>query len=739
MSTGAQSDFLKGRVARFGQFELNVRTGELLRKGSRLKVQDQPLRVLAYLVQRPGELVTREELRSHLWPDGTFVDFEHSLNTAIKKLRQVLGDEAENSRFVETLPRRGYRFIAPVEWNGGTQSSPVPVASPASATEITFPTAVRESAAAEPSTWHFPRGLAVALGVVVLTAIALLLWHIAFRPAPVAKSLLLTPLTTYPGNESFGEISPDGERLVFCWDENKANVIHLFVKQIGTEQPLQITSGPDLDFAPTWSPDGRYIAFLRGYQAGSAGVYIIPALGGVERLLTSVQTVGKLGPQMFPNLSWSPDGKTLAFVDRTPSGANFAIMLMDIETLARKQLTFPPESTMGDSYPVISPDGSTVAFIRTTKEAADVYEVPIGGGNVTRITNEKRITLLGLAWTSDGKDIVYGGFGLWIVPARGGTSRTVMPVSAASTPNIRGDKLVFSVHDEEENIYGIALDGLRANGRWAKEYQSSRTEEGARFSPDGTKVAFQSSRSGSYEIWVSNTQGTNALRLTNYNGPLTGSPSWSPDGQNIIYDSRPNGNADIFVVGANGGPIRQLTTDSSDEVMPSFSRDGHWIYFASDRGGAWNVWKMPAEGGTATRVTKDGGFTARESYDGKYVYYAKGFSEKGIWRVPVEGGKEEPVVEELPPGMYGYWVLVKDGIYHVTADPTSSQSQMSMPLEVNLCFYSFNTKKTTKIVTLPYSPFMGAPGLEITPDRKRALVVMTLDRGSDIEMVQNFR
>ncbi len=713
---------------------MNVHTGELLRKGSKLKVQDQPLRVLAYLVERPGELVTREELSSHLWPEGTFVDFERSLNTAIKKLRQVLGDDADNSRFVETLPRRGYRFIAPVEWNGGTA-----VSTRTAETFVPAPTLPRAETKPPDSTL---RWLGV-LGLLGLLGIALFLWQIARHHVPAPKSLSVTPLTTYPGNEDFGQISPDGERLVFAWDENKANRCHIFVKQIGTEQPLQLTNSADMDYGPVWSPDGRYIAFCRENpvfgRSSTAGIYLIPALGGGERLLTSVRLFGKLGPQMFPKMSWSPDGKTLAFSDLTPSGTNFGVTLLDVQTLQRRQLTFPPETAIGDGYPEFSPDGKTVAFIRTTKEAADVFTVPVTGGTPKQITNEKHIVLLGLAWTSDGSEIVYCGFGLWSVPAKGGKSRVVMPTSLASSPSIRGDKLVVTRLNFEENIFGIDLEGLRAKGNWSKRYDSSRTEEGPRFSPDGTKIAFQSTRSGSYEIWVSNADGSNPLKLTSYNGPLTGSPRWSLDGQEIVYDSRPNGNADIFAVGANGGLPRHLTYDKSDEVMPSFSRDGRWIYFASDRGGAWNIWKMPAQGGAAVQVTKEGGFTPSESSDGRYVYYAKGYSEPGIWRVPVGGGDEEEVITDLPAGMYGYWVLVSDGIYYIAADFKSQHHATGLPVDAVLCFHSFATGKTAKIVVLPYAPFVGAPGLEVTPDRKRALVVMDIDHGSDLDLVQNFR
>src|SRR3979490_1270778 len=111
----------RAEILRFGVFEVDVRAGELRKQGARIKVQEQPFHVLTVLLQRPGEVVTREELRNQNWPADTFVDFDNSLNTAINKLREALGDSADNPRFIETLPRRGYRFIAPVSSDEGIE------------------------------------------------------------------------------------------------------------------------------------------------------------------------------------------------------------------------------------------------------------------------------------------------------------------------------------------------------------------------------------------------------------------------------------------------------------------------------------------------------------------------------------------------------------------------------------------------------------------------------------------
>src|SRR6516225_7279261 len=144
---------------------------------------------------------------------------------------------------------------------------------------------------------------------------------------------------------------------------------------------------------------------------------------------------------------------------------------------------------------------------------------------------------------------------------------------------------------------------------------STEFDGSQQFSPDGKRIVFASSRSGSVEIWVCDSDGSNPWQLTFVGGRGAGTPRWSPDSRQVAFDAGPEGNGDIFVVSVEGGRPRRLTTDASNDVVPSWSRDGKWVYFASDRTGAWQTWKMPAEGGQAVQVTKHGGFTAFESMD----------------------------------------------------------------------------------------------------------------------------
>jgi Tol biopolymer transport system component len=214
------------------------------------------------------------------------------------------------------------------------------------------------------------------------------------------------------------------------------------------------------------------------------------------------------------------------------------------------------------------------------------------------------------------------------------------------------------------------------------------------------------------------------VQLTRFNGPLTGTPRWSPDGQWIVFDSRPGGQADIYVVSAGGGTPRQLTQEPSEDVVPSWSRDGKWIYFASNRTGAWQVWREPAGGGTPEQVTRLGGFAAFESPDGKYLYYAKGRSVDGLWRLKLGAGREEPVLAQLKPGFWGYWAVAEKGVYFIDQQPEGTGR--------GIYFYDFATHRVRPVAMLERRIMIGDSGFALTPDGRSILFTQIDQSGSDI-------
>jgi Tol biopolymer transport system component len=266
----------------------------------------------------------------------------------------------------------------------------------------------------------------------------------------------------------------------------------------------------------------------------------------------------------------------------------------------------------------------------------------------------------------------------------------------------------------------------------ARLISSTRHDLAPQYSPDGRRIVFASNRSGTMEIWMCDGEGRNVNQVTFFGGPPTGSPRWSPDGRWIAFDSRPDGNPDIYVVAAEGGTPRRLTADAAQDIVPQWSRDGRSLYFASNRTGSYQVWKMPAEGGDAAQVTRNGGFFATESPDGKSLYYVKGLNVPGLWRVPVGGGEETPVIESLRAGYWSYWAVTGKGIYYLEREDTPERRT-----KFHLRFFDTVTRRDREVLEVEKRPFNA--GLSLSPDGKSFLYAQVDTSDTDIMLVENFR
>ena len=243
-------------VYRFGTFELDARTGELRKRGVRVKLQDQPLHILELLLERSGELVTREQIQNKLWAPGTYVDYDNAINSAVRKLRDALGDAAENPRFVETFARHGYRFIGRIE-------------TPHQAEELTPLPAVPLL----PTPEGRKIGPVLLGGLAVLIIVSVASWWTVRPHLPSSRlQLRSVPLTAAAGWESEPSFSPDGNQVAYVWDEGSGRDLprHIFVKLIGGGTPIRLTSSVNQDRSPAWSPDGRSIAFVRVFDSAEA-------------------------------------------------------------------------------------------------------------------------------------------------------------------------------------------------------------------------------------------------------------------------------------------------------------------------------------------------------------------------------------------------------------------------------------------------------------------------------------
>ena len=768
-------------LIRFGVFEVDLGSRELFKSGHKVRLEAQPFRVLSILLEKPGQLVTRKELQQRLWPQDTFIDFSHSLNVDIQKLRQALGDSTQSPRFIETLPQKGYRFMYPVEMVGqkvakapptwtrglrdlvgkrqlvthradesesgvvldGEDPSLWPQGEDNDSThEVALRQKAKEEHSVSPRSAHVWK--IVAIGAILIAVGIGLTWSVVRRfSTPSQAALTAVPLTSYPGIEEGPSFSPDSRQVAFCWNGERQDNFDIYVKLIGLGPPVRLTKDPAADISPAWSPDGRWIAFFRN----NAGLFLIPALGGQERKLVEIKQTN--GYSLGACLSWFPDSRWIVAWDESAGRKQAGLYAFSVDSGERRQLTSLPTDLNADINPSVSPDGHSLVFSRHMGTGlAELYLVSISHdlkpiGEPQRLTFEKRWTTSPV-WTPDGREIVFssgegmGGRGLWkiAVPGRGGGLGIPerLPVvgedNYAVTISRQGSRLIYSREINDINIWRVEVPspqnpnkaGLDGKATAVPFIVSTRNEFLPQFSPDGKRIAFVSDRSGSPEIWVCSNEGSNPTQLTSFGGPFVAAPRWSPDGKQIVFACRPGANVDIYVLESGGGAPRRLTDHPAYDLAPSFSRDGRWIYFASNRTGPMQIWKMPATGGAATVVSGAYGNVPVESPDGHYLYYF-GF-DKTLNRISVEGGEPVQVLHYLSADYD--WAVNNKGIYFI-ADEDSA-------LSVSLRFLNFGSEKITRIIPITKRHY---PGLALSPDGRSVLWAQYDQTNSDLMLVEN--
>jgi Tol biopolymer transport system component/DNA-binding winged helix-turn-helix (wHTH) protein len=702
---------------RFGEFEADLVAGELRKDGLSQKIllQEQSLAILRTLVARPGEMVSREELVQLLWKGNTNVDFDSSLNKAINRLRESLGDSAETPRYIETLSRRGYRFTGKIEvlptTNGGTNPSRA-------------------------------RGNFAAWTVVVSCALAAVLIYHRIRPPVDTPAMIPVPFTSYPGFEICPTFSPDGSQIAFAWNggpESGSKGYDLYVKVIGSENLLRLTHHPSERICPAWSPDGKQIAFNR-ISGADTGLYVIPALGGPERKLRSIR-IPVVGAAP---ISWSPDGKSIAFVDFLPPDDNFRINLLSVETLESKQISHSVECIDG-SLPAFSHSGKQLAYVcllNPTDKEFGIYTVPSSGGPPVLVTRFGTGwgQPYGIAWKADDKKLILSrprfGFDSELdeVTLADGSLRKLSFGQDAHLPAIsaKGDKLAFAAG----SFYHVDIwrkDLSHPEAAAVKLISSTRSQVVPQYSPDGRHIAFTSNRGGPFEIWMSAADGTQLVRLSDARSSGAVYAHWSPDSQKIAFDTRQSGHPEVYVVDISERMPRRVVTNLPYMSIPSWSHDGKWLYFQSTTARAATNWKnelgervfrCPASGGDAVALSAESGFVPLESHDGKTLYFAHPSEKSSIHMIPVQPAGMESVLRGISALDASEWTVVPRGIYFVPADSPRS-----------VRYFDFATEQVRQIFEVEKN---FEDSLSVSPDGRWMLYTQVDDYNLDIMLVDHF-
>jgi Tol biopolymer transport system component len=609
--------------------------------------------------------------------------------------------------------------------------------------------------------WIWPAAAAV-----LALVSAAVVWYQFFRTAPLATTepgaayrpttpqppTRRVPLNALPGRQYQPAFSPDGKSVAFVWDGERHDNFDVYVQLIGTQEPQQLTRDPADDFSPVWRPpDGRQIAFARFDRAtGKGGIYLRDAVPGggetklcEQNLPVNCDTRSPVG-DMFCSLTWSPDGKSLAFAARETADEAVGIFLLNVETGEKRRLTALPPGAHSDLQPAFSPDGRTVAFLRESSfPGRDIWLVPVSGGEPRRLTtDETRID--SPTWAPDGRSIVFsslrgGPARLWRIATGGGEPAALPGVdeeAAYVTIAPLGSRLAYVKTSGDTHIWRLRRPTGPQNRPVSTPFAASTQQESSpQYSRDGRKVAFRSDRSGHPEIWVCDGEGSGPRRLTSFGGPLTGSPRWSPDSQSILFDSLVSGKSAIWVAGVEDGRVRRLS-NAGDDRVPNWSHDPQWIYFSSFRTGTQQLYRARVESGReadVTPLTTHGGRIPFESRDGKWVYYFAAPDSPArapvIWKVSITGGEREQVLA-LPKGVRDKaWTLTDEGIYFLDSGADAG------PV---IQFFNLAGGKTDLIAQLDKNFFEQAREFAASPDGQWFLCTVWNNR-REIMLVENFR
>ncbi len=559
------------RSIQFGTFEVDLRAGELRRNGSRVKLQEQPFQVLTVLLEQPGEVVSRDELQKRLWPADTFVDFDHSLNAAIRRLRDALGDSAENPRFVETVARRGYRFVAPVHGANGSAARTATI-QPSSAEPAVAESAVR------------PTHRRVLVTLLILLVGAVIGAVIANWPHPSVQ-VDLRRLTANPEDHPVlgAAISPDGKYLAF------ADNTGFYLREIesGVVHPLWLPKG--VNATPSaWYPDGiRLVVTGVEAPASQAGLWQVSIMGDSPRKLVDD------GWQA----SVSPDGSQIAFVRGADLNEELWIMQADGER--PRKLLGGLRSTIG--APAWSPDSRRLVFAQGVYEPSKFgMNIGIGildlgdSGEKTLLPSDIRYPLLhahadgllfgpGVVWTRD-NHLIYslseprpneGDSNLWMVALNSRAEIAGSPVRLTATPDdvgplsatLDGSRIAYVKYSDNPDVY---IAELNAEGTRLSTPQQLTLDERRDYpfgwTPDSKTVLLASDRDGPFHVFKQQINQSVPELLVGGNEAAM-EPRLTPDGSGVLYVVWPKVGAStnkvrLMRVPLAGGPPRMLLEHS---------------------------------------------------------------------------------------------------------------------------------------------------------------------------------
>ncbi len=616
------------RFFEFENFLLDSQQRLVFRDGQPLDLTPKVFDILLELLESAGRVVEKKELMESVWPDS-YVE-ESNLTQHISTLRKKLGQDSAQQRFILTVPGRGYRFVAPVKsWDDDAVvtvqeriRSRVTISDGADdaakpAIEVVHSSQRVLPAAHSPAKWRALFFLVVAL-IAVGAGVFLTLRFLRRSPAQPFANIKLTRFTT-DGKVITAAISPNGKQVAYAEDENGKH--SLWIRQVATANTGVRIIGPATwrYNALTFSPDNDYVYFTAQEINAPAILYRVPALGG---------TPAKLIEDVDTPVTFSPDGKRIAYLRGYPDAKETSVMTANSDGSAEAKLSSFKDPRIQLNLgpgPAWSPDGETivcsVSEVGETETRQEIYSVRAGSGESKPLTHGGWSKIFRLSWTKDPQGVMMSAadsetpaLQVWYVAFPSGDARRITnDLNDYKTLTVTADSELAAVvqTDEQSNIsFTQTEDGKGTqteDGKGPTQLTSSNYDgfDGLSWTPDG-QLLYSAARNGLQDIWLVDTEGKQKAQLTQSVRGQNTSPSMSPDGRTIVFVSSRDGKQRIWRMDANGDRAQRLT-DGQRDTSPVLSPDGQWIFYLSLRAqGVSELLKISINGGAPVSLLNDG-------------------------------------------------------------------------------------------------------------------------------------
>ena len=655
---------------------------EVYKAGQLVSLTPRAFDVLVFLLENSGRVVEKSQLFEHVWKERFVSD--NALSRVVKEIRHAIGDHADTPRYIETVPRRGYKFIALVHEDsfGPIEPSTQPL------TLKTSQTATQYSPVSLSKLTHLVPGIfkskiwgLVVVGLVFVIGLMFFKWWSAKSPTPLSKLSVIksAQITTWTGLDIFPTISPDGNMVTYSSDRTGRFELYSRALILGAKEN-QLTSDGQQNLEPSWSPDGKWIAY---YSQLKGGIWIMPAGGGVPRQLVDFGS----------RPAWSHDGTRIAFQSDGLSDISNISAITPTSSIwvtsasggDLHQITHPGNPIGGHGSPAWSVDGKRIAFVTSDTVSAVVWSISPEGNQLTQLTKSSQ-NFWDPVYTPDGKNLLIASGGIWRIALNtngdpAGEPEQVANPTQAQVRNLSfsadSKRVVSSLLRQRTNLWLVHLNGANERLGVASPFVEDTTQRKTNplFSGDGTKLAYNAWIAGyPGSVWTVNSKGSDTVQLSTEAGGVVG---WlpdnnqvmsitfkddvprlvttslatgvskilatlprrmpfsrlSPDGKTLAFNAYEDGALNIWLYSIETAALRQLTFDKELLGFPAWSPDGKWIAGELKRKDDTLVALVPADGGIPIVLNTDRGqsWTGSWSPDGDKIAFAA--AREGIWNI----------------------------------------------------------------------------------------------------------